>query len=208
MITNGFDPAEVNSPCANLTSKFTITYTGNLYPGKQSAEPLFVALRDLITHEILDANDIEVRFYGAEVGWIDKQVEHYGLKKVVRQYGIEQREAILRKQRESHVLLLIKWNDSKERGAYTAKIFEYLAAKRPILAVGGYRDVVDDVLDETRAGCSVTELEDLKGIIKELYQEYKATGKVEYKGNDMEINKYDQRQMARKYAEVLDAVSC
>lgn len=208
VITNGFDPAEVNSPCANLTSKFTITYTGNLYPGKQSAEPLFIALRDLIIEEILDADDIEVRFYGAEVGWIDKQAEHYGLKKVVRQYGIVPREAALKKQRESQVLLLIKWDDPNERGAYTAKIFEYLAARRPILAVGGYRDVVDEVLDETRAGCSATEPEELKGIIKELYQEYKVTGKVEYKGDEGEISKYDQRQMARKYAEVLDAVSC
>jgi len=207
VITNGFDPGEVNSPRASLTSKFTITYTGNLYPGKQSAEPLFVAVRDLITNEILDANDIEVRFYGAEVGWIDKQVEHYGLKKVVRQYGIVPMDAALKKQRESQVLLLIKWNDSKEKGAYSAKIFEYLAAKRPILAVGGYHDVVDEVLDETGAGYSGTEPEELKGIIKELYQEYKATGKVEYIGNDIEINKYDQRQMARKFAEVLDAVS-
>jgi len=172
VITNGFDPGEVNSPCVNLTSKFTITYTGNLYPGKQSAEPLFIALRDMITNEILDANDIEVRFYGAEVGWIDKQAEHYGLKKVVKQYGILTRGAALNKQRESQVLLLIKWDDPNEKGAYSAKIFEYLAAKRPILAVGGYRDVVDEVLDETRAGYIGSSSEEIKGIIKELYQDY------------------------------------
>jgi glycosyltransferase involved in cell wall biosynthesis len=207
VITNGFDPAEVNSPCANLTSKFTITYTGNLYPGKQSVGPLFIALRDLIINEILDADDIEVRFYGAEVGWIDKQMEQYGLKEVVKQYGILQREVALKMQRESQVLLLIKWDDPNEKGAYSAKIFEYLAAKRPILAVGGYRDVVDELLEETRAGYNGSSSEEIKGIVKELYQEYKATGKVEYQGDDTEINKYDQRQMARKYADVLDSVS-
>ena len=48
-IPNGFDPAEVNTTPGKLTDKFTITYTGILYPGKRSPEPLFAALRDLIT---------------------------------------------------------------------------------------------------------------------------------------------------------------
>ncbi|MGB2582721.1 MAG: glycosyltransferase, partial [Dehalococcoidia bacterium] len=34
MITNGFDPEEASSPNVDLTDEFTITYTGNLYPGR------------------------------------------------------------------------------------------------------------------------------------------------------------------------------
>ena len=45
---------------------------------------------------------------------------------------------------ESQALLLMKWNDPAHRGIYTAKIFEYLAAGRPVLAVGGYDDVVNE----------------------------------------------------------------
>lgn len=62
---------DVNNPEAELTTKFTITYTGNLYPGKQRPEPVFAALRDLIDDGSLVAQDVQIRFYGAEVGWID-----------------------------------------------------------------------------------------------------------------------------------------
>jgi glycosyltransferase involved in cell wall biosynthesis len=104
-IPYGFDPAEVNTNPGKLTGKFTITYTGNLYPRKQSPEPLFAALRDLITEGNMDAGDIEVRFYGLQAGWIDKQAERYGLAGIVRQFGVVPREIALNKQRESQLLL-------------------------------------------------------------------------------------------------------
>ena len=208
IIGNGFDPEEINSPAVDLTDKFTITYTGNLYPGKQTAEPLFVALRDLIAKGIMDVNNIEVRFYGAELGWIDKQAERYGLGDIVKQFGIVPRENALHRQRESQLLLLIKWNDSKERGAYSAKIFEYLSAKRPILAVGGYRDVVDELLVETKTGTSGANPEDLKIILIEMYREYQAMGRVQYRGEESKINRYSHREMAHKFAEVLNKVPC
>jgi glycosyltransferase involved in cell wall biosynthesis len=206
-ITNGFDPDEVNCPEVNLTSKFTITYTGNFYPGKQSVEPLFAVLGNLIEQRIMNADDIEVRFYGAEVGWIDKHAEFYGLTKIVRQFGIIPRELALNKQRDSQLLLFIKWNDLKERGFYSAKIFEYMAAKRPILAIGGFDDVVKVLLDETKAGNYASTMEELKGILRELYQEYQESGNARYKGDKASINKYSHREMAHKFAEVLDEVS-
>jgi hypothetical protein len=202
-IPNGFDSAEVNTTPRNLTKKFTITYTGNLYPVKRSPAPLFAALRDLIAEGSIDAGDIEVRFYGPEAGWIDKQAERYGLTGIVRQFGIVSREIALNKQRESQLLLLLKWNDPKQRGAYSAKIFEYLAARRPILAVGGFHDVVSELLDETKAGASGHTAEDIKTLLLRLYQEYKSTGAVSYNGDEAETSKYSHREMARKFAVVL-----
>jgi hypothetical protein len=202
-IPNGFDPVEVNTTMGNLTNKFTITYTGTLYPGKQSPEPLFAALRDLITEGSMDASDIEVRFYGAQAGWIDKQAERYGLTDIVKQSGIVPREIALNKQRESQLLLVFKWNDTRHRGHYTAKIFEYLAARRPILAVGGFPDVIDQLLGETKAGVSGHTAEDIKTLLLRLYQEYKSTSVVSYNGDEAETNKYSHREMARKFAVVL-----
>jgi hypothetical protein len=205
-IPNGFDPAEVNTTPGNLTGKFTITYTGNLYPGKQSPEPLFAALSNLITEGSMDAGDIEVKFYGPGAGWIDKQAERYGLAGVVRQFGMVPREVVLNKQRESQLLLLLKWNDTRQRGVYPAKIFEYLAARRPVLAVGDFPDVVDRLLDETKAGSSAQTVEDVKPVLLRLYQEYKSTGAVSYTGDEIETGKYSHREMAKKFAAILDSL--
>jgi glycosyltransferase involved in cell wall biosynthesis len=205
-IAYGFDPAEVNTTPAKLTGKFTITYTGNLYPGKQSPEPLFSALHDLITVGSIDASDIELRFYGPESGWIDKQAERYGLTSIVQQCGMVPREIALNKQRESQLLLLLEWNDTRQRGVYTAKIFEYLAARRPVLAVGGFPDVVDQLLHETKAGVSGQTGEAIKALLLPLYQEYKSTGAVSYSGDEAEVNKYSHREVAKKFASILDNI--
>ena len=205
-IPNGFDPCEVNTAPGKLTDRFTITYTGNLYPRRQSPEPLFAALRDLITEGSMDAARVEVRFYGAEAGWVDKQAERYGLKDVVRQFGSVPRQIALDKQRESQLLLLLKWNDAGQRGVYTAKVFEYLAARRPVLAVGGFPDVVDDLLDETGAGVSGRTALDVKALLRPLYQEYRSAGAVAYSGDESAIDRYSHREMARRFAALLDAL--
>ena len=206
-IPNGFDPAETYAHPPDLTHKFTITYTGNLYPGKQSPEPLFAALRDLIAGGSVPAADIEVRFYGPEAGWLDSQARRYGLGQIVRQPGLVSRATALARQRESQVLLLLKWNDARQRGVYTAKIFEYLAARRPVLAVGGFPDVVDDLLAETRAGVSGQNELELKPLLLTLYRQYRSTGSVSYAGVEAEVGKYSHREMARKFAAILDSVT-
>ena len=155
----------------------------------------------------MDAGDVEVRFYGPEAGWIDKQAERYGLTGIVRQFGMVPREIALNKQRESQLLLLLKWNDPKQRGAYSAKIFEYLAARRPVLAVGGFPDVVDQLLNETKTGVSGQTQEDVKALLLRLYQEYKSTGAVSYSGDEAEVSKYSHREMAKRFASILDVIT-
>ncbi|MCS6841315.1 MAG: hypothetical protein NZ701_11090, partial [Roseiflexus sp.] len=61
------------------------------------------------------------------------------------------REA-LAQQRAADVLLLLLWNDPRERGVYTGKLFEYLGARRPILGIGPAGNVAADLIRERRAG--------------------------------------------------------
>jgi len=206
VVTNGFDPEEVNSPASALTSKFTITYTGNLYPGKQTPEPLFSTLRDLIVQGEIAPEDIEVRLVGPELLWVDRLAESYGLRQQVRQLGLVPRDTALLRQRESQLLLLMKWNDPGQKGVYQAKLFEYLAARRPILAIGGYHDVVNELLDETGAGASGSTPPELAPILRRFYGEYREAGGVAFRGDETRIAKYSQRDMARRFAQVLDSV--
>ncbi len=205
-IPSGFDMAEVSNLAGGLTDKFTFTYTGNIYSRKQSPEPLFAALCELISQGDINASDIEVRFYGAQADWIDRQASRYGLTAIVKQFGIVPREIALDKQRESQLLLLLKWNDPGQRGVYTAKIFEYLAARRPIIAVGGFHDVVNELLDETKAGVCGQTREDVKTSLVPLYREYKLSGAISYAGNEAKINKYSHQEMAGKFASILDSI--
>lgn len=207
-ITHGFDPDELNKPPTELTLKFTITYAGSIYPGKQNPWKLFAALRDLISNGTMNTDEIDVRFYGAELGWLDKEIERYGLSGVVKQYGMIPQYAAIEKQRESQLLLLLDWDDPREKGVYTGKIFEYFGARRPILATGGVAgNVVDVLLGETKAGIHAATVADIKGALIEFYEEYKLTGRIADKGLETEINRYTHREMASKFADILDRLT-
>lgn len=203
-IPNGFDLDEINNLETNLTDKFTITYTGSLYLGKRDPLKLFQALSELIAENVLDPRKIEVRFYGEQENWMLNEIKKYNLEKIVIDSGSVSRDVALLKQRESQILLLLLWDHPSETGVYTGKVFEYLASKRPILAIGGPKGVVNELLEETEAGYFVSSIEDIKNIIIKYYTEYELSGRISYKGNISKIEKYSQKEMARKFAEVLD----
>lgn len=203
-ITSGFDPDDMKKEPADLTPRFTITYTGQIYVRGQDASKFLIALRDSISEGAIMAEDVEVRFYGPWCELLAKQIEEYGLVDVVKQYGIISRQVSFEKQRESQVLLLLKWEDVQERGYLSGKIFEYLAAGRPMIAAGGHNDVVTLLLNETNAGIDGQSVEDIKNALRKLYVEYKLRGKTSYHGIMKEINKYSYLEMTRKFAAVLD----
>jgi len=204
-IPSGFDPDKMSNGKTSLTPRFTITYTGQIYTN-QDPSKLLAALRDLIHEGAIDPKDVDVRFYGPENELLKRKIEEYGLSSVVRQCGIVPREISFKKQRESQLLLLLKWEDPKERGIYSGKIFEYLAAMRPILATGGTDDVITELLNETNAGTDVQAIEDIRKGLKKLYTEYKLRGKAGYQGRREKIDKYSYRETARKFVEVINAV--
>ena len=78
-------------------------------------------------------------------------------------------------QKSSQVLLLAINNVPSAKGIITGKIFEYLNAKRPILAIGPIDGDLAKILDETNSGV-IIEFEDavsLKSVILEFYNQYK-----------------------------------
>ena len=202
-ITNGFDPETVNITPAKLTDKFTITYTGSIYAGGQDPSRLFVALRDLISNGTMNPNEIEVRFYGSAMEWLDREIEQYGLSNIVKQYGRVPVQVAREKQRETQLLLQLSW-EGREKAGYSGKLFEYLAAQRPILATGLGNDMTEELLDETRAGLYSSTVEEIKSILNELYSEYKNMGEVIYKGDEAKINRYSYRETANKFTDILD----
>ena len=208
VITNGFDPESVNLPPTELTKSFTITYTGVLYRGKRDPLKLFSALKELTRENIINPNDIEVRFFGPKEEWIEKEIRENNLSNIVKQYGITDRMTSLQKQKESQILLLLNWEDSREKGVYTGKIFEYLAARRPILSVGGSgEDVIEKLIRETKAGFYSVTVNDIKRFLTEAYSEYKIIGKVIFDGDIKEINKYNLKEIAHKFVNLFNSIT-
>jgi hypothetical protein len=56
----------------------------------------------------------------------------------------------LQRQRESHALLFLSW--AGEEGIYSHKLFEYVAARRPIIAIGYQDRYAEKVIRESQEG--------------------------------------------------------
>ena len=204
-ITNGFDSEESDKNQIDSTLKFTITYTGQIYSGKQDTSKLLIALRDLLSDGIINSEDISVRFYGPENESLKKDIKKYKLTGIVKQHGVIPRELAIKKQKESQSLLIFYWSDKKEKGWYPLKLFEYLASNRPIIVTGGFGgDVVEELLNKTKAGVYCKTVKDIKEALIKFYSEYKQQGKVNNNANMNEINKYSHKKLAKNFSFVLN----
>ncbi len=149
VIPNGFDPDDY--PDEDLRSDantLRIVYTGTVYPGRQDPAPLFAAVKSLGEH----GSNIKIEFYGRTLP---------GIRQLAAQYGIQDQVGVraevpfresARLQAGADILLLLQWNSAAEPGVFTGKLFEYLGARRPVLAVGLPTGVAPDLVRDRNAG--------------------------------------------------------
>src|SRR5690554_3043460 len=80
----------------------------------------------------------------------------------------------LKYQRSSQVLLLIEIDSYETAGIIPGKVFEYMAAERPIIAIGPEESDITKILKETNTGTyfNYNDLEILKNHILKCYQDY------------------------------------
>jgi hypothetical protein len=138
----------VRSSKKELSEVIRFVYTGAVYSGKRDPSPLFEALEQ--NEDI--RKSIHVDFYGNDLGYIDFLVKKYNLFDCVHINGSVSREAALKYQQEASVLLLLTWDNPKEKGVLTGKLFEYIGSSKPILLIGALKDeasklITDKVLE-------------------------------------------------------------
>jgi glycosyltransferase involved in cell wall biosynthesis len=155
VVLNGFDQVDypVSSEVPFDGGRLKILYTGMIYPGKRDPSPLFEALQKLGPL----AERLRVVFHGFFLDSVRPMIRNYGLEHLVGVHDPVSYKESLQMQAEADILLLLLWSDPTERGVYTGKLFEYMGARRPILAVGGVDTVAADLIRQRRIGVALQE---------------------------------------------------
>lgn len=206
VITNGFDEKDYSDDPPALTPHFSLTYTGQLYAGKRDPSLLFRAVQRLAKAGVIGRTKLSIRFYGPDSEIVRRLARVSGVEDLVSCEGAIPYKAAVRKQRESTALLLLNWDAPKEAGVYTAKVFEYLGARRPILVVPHNDGVVEELMQETGAGVAARTENEITDILAVWYSEYLSTGSVEYHGKEDVIVQYTRQEQTRHLAHVFDRV--
>jgi hypothetical protein len=105
-------------------------------------------------------------------------------------------------------LLLIM---GKEEGTaiVPGKVFEYLGARRPILAIVHPDGESAGLVRQTNTGV-VIDPEDVEGIVqtlRDLYAEWRTSGDISYAPNEDEVMRYSRLEQARHLCDLFDLVA-
>jgi hypothetical protein len=206
VVTNGFEPQDYVSEVKPRKDVFNIVYTGQLYSGKRDPFLIFKALDELISENKVDKNRIELNFYGVHENEQPSISQFEELSEVVRFKDKIPYKESLKIQQEATILLQINSLDKGEKGVYTGKLFEYLGAKRPILAIPKIGGVVDELMLETNAGTVLNSKDEIKNWITDKYIEFISTGNVNYSGNS-KVEKYTRKNKTQELSKLIHDIN-
>jgi glycosyltransferase involved in cell wall biosynthesis len=155
-ITNGFDPALAPAPAPDHArpdpGRHTIVYTGSLAYGGRAPVPLLAALRRLRDTAPDVADRIELLVAGPMSSAERAAFEEPGLDGMVRAVGSLPHAQALALQRDADSLLVVA---GERASVATGKLYEYLAARRPILVLGA-RSAAAAMVADAHAGIAVS----------------------------------------------------
>jgi glycosyltransferase involved in cell wall biosynthesis len=205
MITNGFDPADFPLPHPDPYSRFTISYVGDFY-GPQSPVYFLLGLRAFLNKNSQAAEDLQVIFVGPFQNRVSPIVESLDLGNTVRFLGFLPHEQSVAIMRRSHLLLLVLGSKAGGEKIYPAKVFEYLAAQKPILALVP-EGITKELLKESGVAFIVNpENEDsVARVLDKIYRAYKENA-LPLNVEPANLQSFNARELTKTLAQLMDNI--
>tara|TARA_R110002012_G_scaffold9062_1_gene41603 strand:+ start:16525 stop:17811 length:1287 start_codon:yes stop_codon:yes gene_type:complete len=199
VITNGYDITEKID--FEIDSVFSISHIGSLL-SERNPEILWKVLAEICKEDQNFKKDLQLKFAGAVSQEVKQSLENFQLLENCKFLGYVSHTEALRLQHKSQVLFLVEINRAETRAIIPGKLFEYLAAKRPIIALGPKESDIEGIIQDTNAGkfFSYWDNDELKDELLQLYKDYKSGDlMVSSEG----IEKYSRRELTKQMASLI-----
>lgn len=204
-ITSGFDPREWETlapqQIAESRSQFEIVFAGEPVVPLRTLSAALAGLRLLRQGD--KPTPLRLVYYGRSPHILQKAASRCGVADLLDCRGFLSPQDIRARLITADVLLL-PTNDLGYSGIPGGKLYEYLAARRPILAVPGRDRFVNEVLRQTGAGVTASEPEEVAGALRCWIDEWHRTGSVPPIEPNAAIDRYAVPTLTERLAELLD----
>ncbi len=202
IISNGFDSEIAQNQ--KLDPDFTILHVGSINPDRNH-ESFYIALRDLVDEVEHLKDSLRIKFIGKTDFTARENISKYQLDPYFELTTYIPYSEVSAVQQSAHLLYLPLNNTPNAKGILTGKFFEYLAAKRPILAQGPFDGDVAEILKETHSG-SIFDFEDVLSIKQEIKKQFQYYLKKETVFESVNIEQYSRKNLTQKLKRVLDNI--
>jgi glycosyltransferase involved in cell wall biosynthesis len=198
VITNGFDDDDFNFSMSQ-EKEFVITYSG-IISGSYKPEIFFRALSEVVRKH--PEISFKFRLAGNLSADIQGEISKYGLQDLFEYHGYVSHHELVKLLKSSTALLYVFPEAVNYSGA-SGKLFEYLAACRPIIAIDTPGSDASAIIEECEAGKSFTrnDTAGLQEYLEYLVGMYKVEGKIK-SGNGVYI-KYSRKKLTETLSRLI-----
>jgi glycosyltransferase involved in cell wall biosynthesis len=198
VVPNGYDPEVFAAfqPRPHSPGKMIVTHVGTVY--KTASPRFYLEALDGMPEDV--RNRIETRF----VGRISEteRAQLVGRQSDVQAVGFVAQAEALRFMEETDYLLLTMTNDISVPG----KIFEYMATRKPVLAIAQPGSEVDGLLRETGAGICAPpdDLAALRAMIAKAFAAWN-NGTALVNPDSGSITRYERPRLVEEYGRLMES---
>lgn len=201
IITNGYTFPEFTPPVIKGDDKFIIAHFGSM-PSSRNPVFLWKTLAQLTKEHIPFADKLQIDLIGTVDISVVQSISDAGLDAYVQYHDpVSHSQSILR-QRNTPLLLLIANTTGNVKGILTGKFFEYLGAKRPILATGQKDSDLEQAMLSTNAGFFATP-EDTAGLKHYLLRAFEEFSKDELTGSANNLEQFSSRSLVTEFCKLI-----
>ena len=208
VIYNGFDQVDIPEYNPKPSSEFTLSYIGNFKPN-QNVSALWEAVVELASELTDFKQNFRLRLTGGLDTFVRSELEEKLPGEVLEMENFVAHQEATKRMLNSSMLLFVIPDSETKKAIVTGKVFEYIASRTPILAIGPPDgDAAQILLQAGRdAMLDYGEKELIKSQILKYYNHWLQNKKVATKHDKGEIEQFSRRSLTGQLAGILNQIT-
>ncbi|MFD2697064.1 glycosyltransferase [Mesonia sediminis] len=198
VITNGYD-GNIKKDVFRKKDKFILAHVGSLLTNR-NPKNLWVALAELRQENKNFLEYFELQLSGKVSEEVINSIQKEGLSDCLNNKGYVSAEKAFSFMCEASLLSLIEINSAQHASIVPGKLFAYLKAQRPILAIGPKNWDVNKIFEQVgyKPAFEYTEKAKIKAYIRDQFNNF-LQGKTDFNSTD-EIKAFHRRNLTQNLA--------
>lgn len=204
VIPNGYDTDDFRFENAEPDNSFSFYHIGSLN-GDRNPHVFWTVIKNLADANADFRNDLKIHLIGKNDFSVFESIKKNELEQFVQVTDYMPHAEVVQQLGKARLLFLPLNDTPNQLGIIPGKLFEYLAARKIIFAIGPEEGDTGRIIKETNGGviCNFNDEEKMKSEILRLYDEFK-NGNLISRSHDIE--KYSRRNATRQMAELLNSI--